>query len=255
MKATGGIGLAWFVATVFAVAIAAVAVGGVRSEVTDTPTALGVSASPAITVLTPSVPGEAPDGSSDLPGTPPPTLAPVVGTASPDDPIVETTTTTTTISVTTTTRPPDAIQTGGNPRETEEPEPTKSRPQSGSPSTTPTTQPSTTTTTLATVTPDIVTETETETTEPSATSTTTKAQTAYTRLVDTEGGSVAIRVEGDEVLFRRAFPSPGWKFDLLDGGPETVEARFSKTDDRSTKLLVSITVADGTLEISITSPN
>ena len=66
---------------------------------------------------------------------------------------------------------------------------------------------------------------------------------------------MAVRVNGDEVVFRRAFPNPGWKFDLDNAGPETVEARFGKTDDRSTKVLVSITVVDGTLEISITSPN
>jgi type IV secretory pathway VirB10-like protein len=251
MKATGGIGLVWFVATAVAVIIAAVAVGGVRSEVTDTPTVLGVSASPAITVLTPTVPADTPNGAADLPGTPPPTLAPVVETALPDDRVVETTTTTT--SVTTTTRPPVAVQTGGTRSETEEPETTKSRPQSGTPSTTPSTPPTTTTTTMATVKPDNA--TETSTTAPSATSTTTKAETAYTRLVDTDGGSVAIRVTGDEVVFRRAFPSSGWRFDLVNGGPETVEVIFGKTDDRSIKILVSITVVDGTLEISIASPD
>jgi len=41
MRSIGGIVAAWIVATVVAIAIAATAVAGVRSEVTDTPTALG----------------------------------------------------------------------------------------------------------------------------------------------------------------------------------------------------------------------
>lgn len=62
-----------------------------------------------------------------------------------------------------------------------------------------------------------------------------------------------MRVDGDSVVFRRAFPNSGWRFDLADDGPAVVVARFTRIDDRSSRIKVLITVADGTLEVSITS--
>ena len=46
---------------------------------------------------------------------------------------------------------------------------------------------------------------------------------------------MSVRVDGDAVEFRRAFPNPGGKFDLVQGGPEAVEARFGNTENQRSK--------------------
>ena len=63
---------------------------------------------------------------------------------------------------------------------------------------------------------------------------------------------MSVRVDGDAVEFRRAFPNPGWKFDLVQGGPEAVEARFGNTENQTLKIIrVVISVVDGELDIAV----
>lgn len=258
----GGIGIAWLVATVVAVTIAAAAVGSVRSEVTGVPTALGVSASPPPLV-------DDPDQLSDLSnqvfdeetGTTT-TLVVIVETVPAESPIVEITTS----STTTTTEPAVTqlvILAEGQARHEE---PTKTLPQAGAAATTSPTspaQPNATVTTTTTKPATITTATTTTIapTAPTVTSTTTSTTTTipapkpYTRAIDTEGGSLSVRVNGDAVTFRRAFPHSGWRFDLANGGPDEVEARFTNTDNRSTRIRVLVRVVNGTLDISISPPN
>ena len=248
MRSFGGIGVAWFGATVVAVTIAAAAVGSVRSEVTDVPTALGISASPAITVATTAEPLAAPEEPSDHDQQPPTTLAPVVESES-----TEPSSTTTTTS-TTTTRPPVAEEVSHTPRQTQAAEISKSRPQ-GVSTTSVTTAPTTTTTTAPPRATTVTTTTSTtvpSTTVTTTTTTTIPAPKAYTRVIETDGGSVAIRVDGDAVIFRRAFPNNGWQFNLIDGGPDAVEVVFRKTDDRSTRLRLVLTVENGMLDVLLT---
>lgn len=236
--------LAWSVATIVAISIAAAAVGSVRSEVTDAPIALGVSASPAITVATSAEFPDAPDERPILDQQPPATLVPVVDSSSEPS---------TTTSTTTTTRPPLTAEVLRSTSPAQPEDISKSRPQGGpttSVSTAPAAEPSVTSTT--TTTPPTAT---TATTAPPATVTTTTtipAPKAYTRVIETEGGSFSIRVDGDAVVFRRAFPNNGWQFNLIDGGPEAVEVGFREIDNRSTKFTVLVTLVDGVLDISNT---
>ena len=62
-----------------------------------------------------------------------------------------------------------------------------------------------------------------------------------------------MRVLGDAVNFKRAFPNSGWRFDVASEGPETVEARFTRTDDRSVRIRVLAMVIDGELDVAIAS--
>jgi len=264
MKRLGGIGVAWLVATVVAVTIAAAAVGSVRSEVTDVPTALGVSAAPIFASAAQDKPSEPLDdvsgpetGASSTPApdveTEPP-APPVVETMSIDGPGTETTTTPATTSITTTG--PIVYEEDGTRHE----EAAKSLPQAGSTTSTSSAPQPTTSTTTTTIIPTTATSSTTTvpatptttSTTTTTTTTTTPAPTPYTRAIDTDGGSLSVRVNGYAVVFRRAFPNNGWRFDLASGGPEVVEARFTKTDDRSTRIRVLVTVTDGALEISIT---
>ncbi len=292
MKNFSGIGLAWFLATVVAVTIAAAAVGSVRSVVTDVPTALGVSALPVIAQ------GEiadilgSPDDASVLDqAITTSTVASIVETVTTDPQEAETTTDTAA------SQPAEQVVLAQDHPEHEEK--SKSRPQGGStpsetpvpnePSGTPVTTTSkppaqattnvTTTTAPQTVTtpptPPTPPPTPTPTPPPPPPQTTTTAPTifvpespneltttttqhnakAYTRIIDTEGGSLSVRVNGDTVVFRRAYPKSGWRFDLADGGPEVVVARFTRTDDRTTRIRVVATVIDSNLEVSITPPS
>jgi len=52
----------------------------------------------------------------------------------------------------------------------------------------------------------------------------------YTRTFDTAGGSVAVKVAGDEVSFVNAFPQSGWMAELEQSGPEKVEVHFKPND-------------------------
>jgi len=248
----GGIGIGWFVATVVAVTIAAAAVGSVRSEVTDVPTALGVSASPAITVP-PSAVIEEPLDDLETTPTPTTTTRPVVEPAVNEPEELPTATTTTVTEAS-----PGAE---AQPRSEGA---VKSRPQAGTtsstshapdtqPSTTATTQPATTTTTT---TQPTTTAAPTTTTRPTTTTTTTlAAPRPYTRVIETDGGSISVVVDGDTVTFRRAFPNRDWRFDLINPGPDAVEARFMWSDDRSSRIKVLVTAQDGDIQISILSPN
>lgn len=104
MRRIIGIGAAWLTATLVAVAVATAAVGSVRSEVTDSPTALAapiVTADP--TIATPS-----PDTltTTAAPGAPPTTVVPADSTTTTNGQVKapsETTSTTTLPAASTTT--------------------------------------------------------------------------------------------------------------------------------------------------------
>ena len=69
-----------------------------------------------------------------------------------------------------------------------------------------------------------------------------------THTFDTDGGSIIIEVNGDEVAFVGAFPQPGWKVELEDAGPEKVVVHFepnNEDDDREIKF--EARVEDGVL--------
>lgn len=263
--------MAWFVATVVAVTIAAAAVGSVRSEVTDAPTALGISASPDLVVSTS-------EGLSDASGD---GAGLEEGTLPTPARVTETTTSlgaTASLETTTIIDPPIAKPLVLAEVQARHEEAAKSLPQGGStsttapaptrrPGTTPTTTPPpslanpTPTTTVPTAAPTTTTTTApaatpttTTTTAPVATptTTTTHAPDGYTRVIDTDGGSLSVRVIGDDVFFRRAFPNNGWNFDLANGGPEVIVARFTRIDDLSSTINVLIAVIDGVLDASIT---
>ena len=74
-------------------------------------------------------------------------------------------------------------------------------------------------------------------------------------MIDTDGGSLSVRVIGDNVFFRRAFPKNGWRFELANGGPEVIVARFTRIDDLSFTIKILIAVVDGVLDASITQSN
>jgi len=301
MKNFGGIGLAWFLATVVAVTVAAAAVGSVRSVVTDVPTALGVSALPVIAQgETAGILGSPSDASVLDQAVTTSTVASIVETVTTDPQEAEMTT------ATAASQPVEQVVLAQDHPEREEEK--KSRPQGGStpsetyapsePSGTPvtttskptapattdvttTTAPQTATTTPPPPPPPPPLTTTTTTTPPPPppppppTTTTPTTPTifipespsgltttatqhdskTYTRIIDTDGGSLSVRVSGDSVVFRRAYPKNGWTFDLADGGPEVVVARFTRTDDGTTRINVVATVIAGNLEVSITQPN
>jgi hypothetical protein len=261
MRVFGRIGIAWFVATIVAVTIAAAAVGSVRSEVTDVPTALGVSVSPAVTVVESANLGEDPDDGSHLERTSTSTTAPAGEATTSDRPSNETTTTSTSGAT-------EQSQIVYTETPTRQEEATKSLPQGGSTSSATTVHEDTTTTsttrpprvsqdTTTSTTVQATTTSSTTTTAPATTTTTTTRprDTAYTRVIETDGGSLSIRVDGDTVIFRRAYPNNGWRFDLVNGGPDKVEARFGRLDDRASRIRVVVTAHDGVLDTSIASSN
>ena len=95
-----GLTIAWVGATIVAVVVAAAAVGSVRSEVTDTPTALGAPTAVALAA-------EPPLGAQVSDSTPSTTIAPSSTVAPINEPTQESTTSTVASSTdsTTTTRP------------------------------------------------------------------------------------------------------------------------------------------------------
>ena len=70
MRRFVGIGAAWLAATLVAVAVAAAAVGSVRSEVTDAPTALAAPLVATTATLSASDPGSSTTTDSDIPEMP-----------------------------------------------------------------------------------------------------------------------------------------------------------------------------------------
>ncbi len=211
MNRSFGFVAAWLAGTLVAVFIGAAAVGNVRNEVTDAPTALGVPN----TVIT--VQDEEPEPSSPT-STAGEAIVPLV-----DSPDESPTTTTTTL-----------------PEEPVEPDVTTSTVSDDVTSTAPTTtksghddEPTTTTTTA-----------------PPTTTTTTIASYTKTYDVE-EAGTVTIRVSGESVTFAGAYPLEGWTFKLKDKGPEEVEVRFSNNDDDEDEVTFKAKMKDGELDVDI----
>jgi hypothetical protein len=249
MRKTAGVGIAWFVATIVAVTIAAAAVSNVRSVVTDVPTALGIAAIRAMQAEPDEI--DIDDTvASDLEAPTTSTLAPIIVSGMPTE-----ATTTTASTVTTTTRQVETTKsettTSRPPAQPKSSSPTTTRPRKAA-DTTPA-PPAPTTTTTA---PPAPTTTTTAPPAPTTTTTTTLMQTtpspnAYTRVIETDGGSFTVRVEGDAVIFARATTSTDsvWKFDLLNGGPALVDVQFTSLDNQYSTIRVVVTVTNGELDI------
>lgn len=62
-----------------------------------------------------------------------------------------------------------------------------------------------------------------------ATSTTVAASSS--RTFDTVAGSVQVIVDRNGVHFGGAFPNPGWRVELEDAGPESVEVHFERNEE------------------------
>jgi hypothetical protein len=93
MRTFGGMGLAWLVATVVAIAIAVAAIDGVRTEVTGVPTALGIAASEAMETIATGAIWDSSDGWPDTDQSTASRPAPVLDPAPPAAQATETTTT------------------------------------------------------------------------------------------------------------------------------------------------------------------
>lgn len=103
--------------------------------------------------------------------------------------------------------------------------------------------PTTTTPTTATTAPP---GTPTTTVPPPTTTTTVFVSTTHT--FDTDGGSIIVEVDGDDVSFVGAFPQSGWKVELEDSGPEEVEVHFEpNNEDDERKIEFKAWVEDGVL--------
>jgi hypothetical protein len=229
MRKTAGVGIAWFVATIVAVTIAAAAVSNVRSVVTDVPTALGIAAIRAMQAEPDEI--DIDDTvASDLEAPTTSTLAPIIVSGMPTE-----ATTTTASTVTTTTRQVETTKsettTSRPPAQPKSSSPTTTRPRKAADTTPAPPAPTTTTTTTLMQ--------------------TTPSPNAYTRVIETDGGSFTVRVEGDAVIFARATTSTDsvWKFDLLNGGPALVDVQFTSLDNQYSTIRVVVTVTNGELDI------
>ncbi|GMR02742.1 MAG: hypothetical protein BMS9Abin20_1089 [Acidimicrobiia bacterium] len=221
MRQFVGIAAAWLAATLVAVAIAAAAVGSVRNEVADTPTALGVEATQveatqAVDIENPvtaavAEPQEA-TAEADKPAT-----EPDVTLTEADEPATE----------------PDVTIT-----EADEP---AAEPDNDPPGTTTTTKPH-----------DDEDESDDSTTTSTEPQPTTTTAVSYTKTYDVgDAGTVTIKVSGESVTFASAVPKGGWTFKLKDAGPEAVEVRFERNDDDEGKIEFKAEIDDGELEVSI----
>ena len=249
MKGFSGIGLAWITATIVAITIATAAVGSVRSEVTDTPTALGVPASPAVSSqdqtqstvprIDRSVSQREAISSIDKR---------IPGTVSSAPEAVETTTTTETQARS--SDQTESFPSGASPT-------TTSNSQKGDSSKSTTTAPN-----AATAVPDNPPAQTTSPTTSSTTSTSTTTTTttttlpepevgSYTRVIATEGGSISVLVTGDSVNFKRGFARDGWKLDLAAGGPSAVLVRYQRNDDPDITINIDARVVSGELVVTI----
>ncbi|MCL1587216.1 MAG: hypothetical protein M3092_02275 [Actinomycetia bacterium] len=251
MRKPAGVGIAWLVATIVAVTIAAAAVGSVRSVVTNVPTALGIAAIRAMEAEPDSLEIDG-DETSAIEAAPTSTLAQTVESG-----ITTESSTTTTVAVTTTTQ---QVETSTTRTEAEEParssrqaeatsrppaQPKTSTPTVGDTATATTAPPATTTTTTA--------PPATTTTTTAVLTTTPPSPNAYTKEIVTDGGSFSVRVEGDAVMFGRATLSTAtatvWRFDLLNGGPQVVDVQFTSLDNQHPAIRVVVTVTNGVLDI------
>ncbi len=94
------------------------------------------------------------------------------------------------------------------------------------------------------------TPTTTTTTAPTTTTTTVFVSTTYT--FDTEGGSVIVRVDGDDVTLVSVFAQLGWRYEVKDDGTEQVVVEFEPNDeDDDREIKFEAWVDDGELEVDI----
>ena len=212
MNRTFGFAAAWLAGTIVAVLIGAAAVGNVRNEVTDGPTALGVQD----TTIVVEEPDAEPVTTSTVTGE---TLTPI---QDPDE-VEELPTSTTTLSE----DPPPSTTTTSEPQDHEVA--TTSSVATTTTTTTTTTAAPTTTTTIASYT-----------------------KTYDIKDSDNEKiGMVTIRVAGEDVTFAGAVPSEGWKATPKDKGPGEVEVRFENNDDDEDAVSFKAQVKDGELVVKI----
>ena len=256
MRKPAGVGIAWLVATIVAVTIAAAAVGSVRSVVTNVPTALGIAAIRAMEAEPDALEIDG-DEVSAAEAAPTSTLVPTVESETPTQSSTTTTVavTTTTQQVETSTTRSEAEEAAASSRSAETASTPRTQPKSSSPTAT---SPPTAGDTTATTAPPATTTT---TTAPPATTTTTTAvltttppsPNAYTRVIETDGGSFSVRVEGDAVLFGGATVSittdTVWRFELLNAGPQFVDVQFTSFDNQYPTIRVFVTVTNGVLDI------
>jgi len=249
MRKPAGVGIAWLIATIVAVTIAAAAVGSVRSVVTDAPTALGIAAIRAMETEPDALVVDD-DEASAIEAAPTSTLVPTVESDIPTQSSTTTTlaATTTTQQVETSTTSTEAEEAAGSSRSIE----TASRPQAQPKPNSPTAGDTTTQTTS----PPAPTTTTTAPPAPTTTlvlTTRTPSPNAYTREIGTDGGSFVVRVEGDAVLFASATTSTAtdtvWRFELLNGGPQLVDVKFTSLDNEYANIRVVVTVTNGVLDI------
>jgi hypothetical protein len=96
------------------------------------------------------------------------------------------------------------------------------------------------------------TTTPTTTTAPTPTTTTTTVFVSTTHTFDTEGGSVIVRVDGDDVTLVSVFAQLGWRYEVKDDGTEQVVVEFEPNDeDDDREIKFEAWVDDGDLEVDI----
>ena len=124
--------------------------------------------------------------------------------------------------------PPDSATAqsapGLTPAPTDPPPPTGDRTRTRS-STTTTTAPSSSTTTAP--------PSSTTTTTPSSTTTTSTTQPSSSATYQTQGGTAAIRCDGNNVSLDYASPNDGYRTEIGDSGPDKVDVRFDSDTHES----------------------
>jgi hypothetical protein len=110
-----------------------------------------------------------------------------------------------------------------------------------------------------TVTPENGITVTTSTTSPSSaapqTSTTNAPSTTtpaarYSKSYNTAGGSVTIVVSGENVTFGGAVPTPGWKIEVENYGPEKVEVHFEEINGEG-EIKFEARIENGELDVRI----
>ena len=106
------------------------------------------------------------------------------------------------------------------------------------------------TTTLPPTSDAAPTSTSTSTTSTQPPTTTTQPSESYSKTFDTDGGSVRVIVDGDNVTFGGAVPNTGWKVELKKPGPDEVKVEFDQNDGEG-EVEFSAKVEGGELKVEI----
>jgi hypothetical protein len=81
---------------------------------------------------------------------------------------------------------------------------------------------------------------------------TTTAFVSTTYTFDTDGGSVIVKVDGDDVTLVSVFAQLGWRYEVKDDGTERVVVEFEPNDeDDDREIKFEVWVDDGELEVDI----